>query len=447
MIIKKYQAKTEEEAVEAAKKELGENVYVMNVKNVKKKGIFSFFSPQMTEVTVALEDETDKAIQQKASSRNITEALGKVGSIVEKAEKEDKLLVGREASYEASAFDKGKAYEKPVTYEKPRPVAKPAAQTSEGVGATGAAIEKKLDSIQNLIERNLQTDNEKPAREEEPKKAEAEETAKEENEELKKFFSLLKTTMTDNEVAAEYAETIVADAEKTTKPGTPFDVALAGIYQKMVLKFGKAEVISPAGRGPKVVFFVGPTGVGKTTTIAKIASLFSVVEKKKIALLTADTYRIAAAEQLRTYANILEVPFRIIYTIEEMQSALKDFTDFDYVFVDTAGHSHQNREQKQVMGEFIHSVDGLYEKEVYLVVSATTKYRDLKSIADAYTEITDYKLIFTKLDETTALGNLLNLKLYTGADLSYVTCGQNVPDDMEEFNAQKTVKNLLGGKR
>ena len=99
------------------------------------------------------------------------------------------------------------------------------------------------------------------------------------------------------------------------------------------------------------------------------------------------------------------------------------------------------------MGSFIHSVDSLTQKEVYLVVSATTKYRDLRSIADAYSQITDYKLIFTKLDETTALGNLLNLKLYTSADLSYVTCGQNVPDDIEDFNAQRTVKNLLGGRK
>lgn len=99
------------------------------------------------------------------------------------------------------------------------------------------------------------------------------------------------------------------------------------------------------------------------------------------------------------------------------------------------------------MNEFIHSVDGKAEKDVFLVVSATTKYRDLTSIADAYRGMVDYKLIFTKLDETTSVGNLLNLKLYTGASLSYVTCGQNVPDDIDKFNPQKTVKQLLGGKR
>ncbi len=187
--------------------------------------------------------------------------------------------------------------------------------------------------------------------------------------------------------------------------------------------------------------------MGKTTTIAKIASEFCVGERKKIVLLTADTYRIAAAEQLRTYAGILEVPFRIIYSEDEMEQALCDFKDYDYIMVDTAGHSHQNKEQGEAMGRFIHSVDELAEKDVFLVLSAVTKYNDLVSIADAYTEMTEYKLIFTKLDETSNLGNLLNIKLHTGAPLSYVTYGQNVPDDIENFNPQKTVKLLLGGGR
>ncbi|MCQ2520164.1 MAG: flagellar biosynthesis protein FlhF [Lachnospiraceae bacterium] len=432
MIIKKFQAKTESEAIEAAKKELGLNVVVMNVRNVKKKGIFSFLKPQVVEVTVALEDDTDRAIQEKANVRNITEALGKVNSIVEKSEKSDHF--DRLAGAPINIREKEREDEdtKSVTYERP--------------ASKSSILEEKIESLQNLLEGKLSPESDK--REKENDKNSIEESGKEEkDDELTTFFNLLKTTLVDNEVNEEYANSIIEETRRTTKAGTPFDIALAGIYQKMILKFGKASVITPGENGPKLVFFVGPTGVGKTTTIAKIASKFSVEQKKKIALLTADTYRIAAAEQLRTYATILEVPFRIIYTIEEMEGALDDFRDFDYVLVDTAGHSHQNSEQKNIMGDFIHSVDGIVEKEVYLVVSSTTNYRDLKSIADAYTEITDYKLIFTKLDETTALGNLLNLKLYTDASLSYVTCGQNVPDDIEEFNAQRTVKNLLGGKR
>ena len=99
------------------------------------------------------------------------------------------------------------------------------------------------------------------------------------------------------------------------------------------------------------------------------------------------------------------------------------------------------------MKEFLHAVDGITQKEVFLVLSATTKYSDLISIADAYSLVTDYKLIFTKLDETDTLGNLLNIKLHTGAEISYVTCGQNVPEDIENFNPQKTVKRLLGGRK
>ena len=136
----------------------------------------------------------------------------------------------------------------------------------------------------------------------------------------------------------------------------------------------------------------------------------------------------------------------MIYTMEELENALRDFKEFDYIFVDTTGHSHQNRAQREAMTALVNCVDGLVEKEVYLVLSATTKYKDLLSIADSYRDMADYRLIFTKLDETTAFGNLLNMKLYTGASMSYVTCGQNVPDDIEVFNPQKTVKKLLGGK-
>ena len=183
-----------------------------------------------------------------------------------------------------------------------------------------------------------------------------------------------------------------------------------------------------------------------SNVFAKIASKFCVEQHKKITLLTADTYRIAAAEQLRTYASILDVPFRVIYSIEEMQNAVNDFKNSDYILVDTAGHAHNNVQQRETMQGLLTCLEGICDVEVFLVLSATTKYKDLISITDAYKGIVNYKLIFTKLDETTALGNLLNMRLHTGAEMSYVTCGQNVPDDIEIFNPQKTVKQLLSGK-
>ncbi|MFG6382633.1 MAG: DEAD/DEAH box helicase family protein, partial [Lachnospiraceae bacterium] len=210
--------------------------------------------------------------------------------------------------------------------------------------------------------------------------------------------------------------------------------------------FGQPQPIELTEKKPKVVFFIGPTGVGKTTTIAKIASRFKVEKGKKVALFTADTYRIAAAEQLRTYANILDTPLNIIYSPQELKEELKKLEDYDLVLVDTSGFSHKNEEQRDETKELINKVPKEYEKEVYLVLSATTKYRDLIEIANMYKEHFQFRMIFTKLDETSCLGNILNMKLYTGADLSYLTSGQNVPDDIELFNTQKIVKLLLGGK-
>ena len=404
MIIKKFTAKTEKEAIDNAKKELGEGVVVMNVKDVKAKGLFAFLKPHTVEVTVALEEESEK----------YTAAVSAISNVIASQPKD--------------------------TPQTPPPAPGGSEAEEERNRKESSAIEEKLDSLQSLLEQQLQ----KPEEEKEDRE-EKEEKVKEETE-IDKFMKLLHDTMLDNEVDEKYAREIIDEIEQINKPNMPFDYALANIYQKMILKFGKADCITPSSGGIKMVFFIGPTGVGKTTTIAKLASIFRVDQKKKVALLTADTYRIAAAEQLRIYANILEVPFRIIYTVEEIGKAMEEFKDYDYILVDTAGHSYQNTTQKENMGNFIHSVDDKVDREVYLVLSATTKYRDLVSIADSYKEIADFKLIFTKLDETTTLGNLLNLKLYTGASLAYVTYGQNVPDDIEEFNPQSTVKKLLGGK-
>lgn len=394
MIIKKFTAKTEKDATQAARKEMGEEAVIMNVRKVKAKGAFAFLKPQLTEVTAALEEESEK----------YTAALSSINNVLNASQNRE-----RQNNAAATAPEKRE----------------------------NSAIEEKLDSLQSLLEQQLQKPEEEPeSKVEEPQ----------EESETDKFMKLLHTTMLENEVDETYADQILEEIGQLNKPNLPFDYALANIYQKMILKFGKPSGITPAKDGVKAIFFIGPTGVGKTTTIAKLASKFRLDEKKKVALLTADTYRIAAAEQLRTYANILEVPFRVVYSEEELGKAVEDFKEYDYILIDTAGHSHQNNEQKENMCKLIGTLDEKIEKEIYLVLSATTKYRDLRSIADSYKGIADYKLIFTKLDETTTLGSLLNMRLYTGASLSYVTCGQNVPDDMEEFNPQKTVKRLLGGK-
>lgn len=412
MIIKNFTGKTEAEATEAAKKELGSTLVIMNVREVKKKGLFAFLLPKQIEVTAALEEEAP--------------ARPQYGSILRTAA------------------------DKEIRTEQQNLLAKNSTEN----------IEKKLDSLQTLLEsqlNNRQSEKEESAKTQDVPDAEekedkiqdmavAEKKEEEKNPEQDKFIRLLYNKMLDNEMDEKYVNSILEDASKTKKADLPFDYLLANIYQKMVLKFGKSEGITPSEEGPRIVLFIGPTGVGKTTTIAKLAGRYCVEEKKKVALLTADTYRIAAAEQLRTYANILETPFRIIYTPEELQAAVDDYWDCDYIFIDTAGRSHQNTDQLEKMKEMVAALKRPESYQVFLVLSATTKYRDLQKIADCYGRIADFELIFTKLDETEAVGNLLNMKLYTDAPIAYVTCGQNVPDDMEAFNPQKTVKQILGGK-
>ncbi|SDB10364.1 SRP54-type protein, GTPase domain [Eubacterium oxidoreducens] len=266
------------------------------------------------------------------------------------------------------------------------------------------------------------------------------------NQESLRVMKMVYKVLLENEVDEKYANQILDEMDGVLRSSSSMDVMLSNIYQKIILKFGQNEGINLEGKHPKVYFFVGPTGVGKTTTIAKVASKLKVESGKKVAFLTADTYRIAAAEQLHTYANILDAPLQVVYSPEEVNDALEQLTDYDAVLVDTAGFSHKAKEQKDDVRRLISKTSTAYDKTVYLVLSATTKYSDLLDIADSYAQICDFDLIFTKLDETNRFGNLLNVCLYTGAPISFVTNGQNVPEDIERFNSQKIVKQLLGGR-
>lgn len=407
MIIKKFQGKTEEEALNAAKQELGENVFVMNVKQgVKAPGLFGIFKAKLTEVTVAKEEEAEIL----ARKNNDDEIKATIASV-------DKLRAKTESVPSITA---------------------PAPTNDD-------TVSQKLDTIQAFLEEKMKKDDNP-----EPKVTSVETVNSDDEEEKKEdsnmlvLLKLLYNTMIDNEVNEQYANQMIEEISQSFDDDAQMEYILSHIYQKMILKFGKNEIITPSSKKcPKVIYFIGPTGVGKTTTLAKIASMLAIVDNKKVALFTADTYRIAATEQLRTYATILNTPFHIIYTVDEIVDNFEKYKDYDYILVDTAGHSHHNAEQKENMKSFVHALDDKAEVEVYLVLSATTKYRDLISIADAYKEMANYKLIFTKLDETSTYGNLLNVRIHTGAPLSYVTYGQNVPDDIEKFNPQDTVRKLL----
>ncbi|WP_313132384.1 flagellar biosynthesis protein FlhF [Anaerocolumna sp.] len=410
MIIKKFQANTETEAIMLAKEELGKDAIVMNIKTITPKGIYKLFRNPTVEITAAMDDSNQSSIENKESAPEKTSPKFSAyvkDSLSDIVPEDDKISTTVEAS----------------------------------------AIEKKLNSLQELLEKQM--NESRPEEKEAYAKqwAEKEEIRAEEKENANKNHSLIQLVynqLLSNEVDEKFVNQILGEIENKYKKDTTLDNLLASVYQKIILKLGQPKTIELEDNKTKFIFFIGPTGVGKTTTIAKIASTLKLGKKAKVAMVTSDTYRIAAVEQLRTYANILSVPMQVIYTPEEMETAKEEFKDYDVVLVDTAGRSHKSPEQRTDLDQLIHSVEEEV-REVYLVMSATTKYADLVRITEAYSEIANYRVIFTKLDETGSIGNVLNIRMLTGADLSYTTWGQNVPDDIGKLDTQETAKQLLGG--
>ncbi len=212
---------------------------------------------------------------------------------------------------------------------------------------------------------------------------------------------------------------------------------------KVLIKeyLGAASTLEENMKKQSKIIFVGPTGVGKTTTLAKLAAKASVGMGKSVGLITADTYRIAAVEQLKTYSEILNIPIKVIYEPKEVIEAIEIYKDKDIILIDTAGRNHKVEEQLQEVKELIGYVE---EPDIFLVVSALTAYKDIVSITRSYQFLDRYKLLFTKLDEATTLGNILNMRTLTGKPLSYFTTGQSVPDDIEIADAEKIANIIVG---
>lgn len=405
MIVKKYTGKDETEAVMKAKDDLGSNAVVLNVRTMKQRGLAKVFKKDFVEITAALEE---KDFAQNVNNNKPT--FSRVSSeAIKKQQSQINLLADDRADTNAP-------------------------KQSE-------ILEKKLDSLHDMLR------NQMVKEEETDKKEDTKPAVRPENNANFKSLKLIYNKLLENEVSEKYANAIINDIENSMKKESNLDSILASVYQKIILKFGEPEAIEDDDRR-KIVFFIGPTGVGKTTTIAKLASDFKLTRSKSVAMITADTYRIAAVEQLNTYASILDVPVNVIYSPSEIVESIEELSDYQMIFVDTAGRSHKNAEQRDEIIEMISNVrnSGIdADIIIFLVMSVTTKYRDMVNICDAYKSLNAYRLLFTKLDETDSVGNILNIKLYTGAPISYTTCGQNVPDDIESVDVQKLAKSLLGG--
>jgi len=385
-----------------ARDELGKDAIVTNVKQIKPGGLMRLFKKPTYEITAALDETPPKT---ELSRRESIKAMFKDNPDI--ILDDDKKDAKEDEKFTSSLSDPAK-------------------------------LEQKISNIAMLLEKQMgaaaKADSEK-------KDEEKKDTAEEKN---NACLQLIYKQLLENEVDEKYINQLITEIEPALKKDGSVENILSGIYQKIVLKLGKTEVMGVTQGKARFVFFIGPTGVGKTTTIAKLASKLKLDRKLNVALLTADTYRIAAVDQLKTYAEILNVPLKVVYSDTELKDAYEEMKNYDIVLIDTAGRSHRDKQQREDIEKLISAVPA-EERDIFLVLSITTKYSDLIRITQSYSEIAEYRLIFTKLDETDTLGNIFNVKLLTGASLSYATFGQKVPNDISRLDAQMIAKQLLGG--
>ncbi len=247
----------------------------------------------------------------------------------------------------------------------------------------------------------------------------------------------------ENQVAQELAMEIVKNIQRNCRPEHLLqkqfvNEQIAQQLEKLIPVAG--EIVRTKKVGPHVVALIGPTGVGKTTTIAKLAANLKLREKRKIGLITIDTYRIAAVDQLKKYADIIGSPLRIVGNPEDLRDAVTSMADCDFILIDTAGRSPNDTLKLNELKNFLAAAS---PDEVHLVVSTTASQSSVELAIERFSDVRIDKIIFTKLDEAAHVGVVLNVVRKVNKALSYVTTGQDVPRDIEVGHGRKLAQMIL----
>jgi flagellar biosynthesis protein FlhF len=256
---------------------------------------------------------------------------------------------------------------------------------------------------------------------------------------LKEIYELMEKQEIDYQIRIEIMD-VLLEKWFSQKNEAPISEVTGWLEAELI---SRLEKVSPKEGSfeKKYINIVGPTGVGKTTTLAKVAAESILKQNKKVAFITTDTYRIAAIDQLQTYAKILNVPIEVAYNLEDFKNAAEKFSHYDLVFIDTAGRNFRNQEYVRDLRSII---DFEREMETYLVLSLTAKQKDMDDIFQQFSIIPIKQLIFTKADETSSYGSMLNFIVNHKIGAAYITNGQNVPDDIEKASPEQITKTVFG---
>ena len=391
MEVKTYRAKTMQEALALVRRELGPSAAVLHTREVGGSGLLSWFSgARHIEVTAS----------------NGVRVPSRLPAVTRRAD----------------------PAQSPPPAPVPTPVQIPAPAAvvaDEGKSRFREELRGQLSELQTMVE-DLCRRSQRSSLHDLP-------------EELFHLYTDLIEAEVNEELARELVERVRQEAPAEELPDQA--IVRARVTRMIEEQIQAAGPIRITAGKRRLVALVGPTGVGKTTTIAKLAANFRLREKRRVGLITVDTYRIAAVEQLRTYADIIDLPMQVVSTPREMREAMHAMGDLDLVLMDTAGRSPKDEVKIQELKAFLSEAQA---DEVHLVLSSVTGAATLERTAERFAAVGTTHLVLTKLDETSGLGNLLPLLRGSGLPLSYLTNGQNVPDDIEPADRRRFANMILG---
>lgn len=382
MIVKKYEAATMQQALAEVKKDLGKDAVILHTKTLKKNGILGLWGKEMVEITAS---KDVNVVNRKREAPN-------TGSLL-------------------------KYYKKTLERENP-------SESAENVNVR--LLQSDLNEIKSLVSSLL-------------KRTKNDEVAHLSDELLETYMMLI-----EQEVSEELSKELVnrIHAELQGEEIKDKKIIRKALMSSIIKMLSNVEPISVSEKKGKKVALVGPTGVGKTTTIAKLAADFSLRKKMDVALITIDTYRIAAVEQLRTYADIMSIPLEVVLTPNEIRKALEKHAHRDLILIDTAGRSQKNKMQMLELKSFMEAIGA---DETHLVLSTAANYSNIRDVVERFKDLSIDKVIFTKLDEAVSFGLILNVMSRLNKTLSYITTGQNVPDDISIMDPHMLAKRIIEG--
>jgi flagellar biosynthesis protein FlhF len=437
MIIKKYLVKNINEAMSKIRYELGKDAIIISQRKVRKSGFAGLFSGKLIEVTAAVESSVNEEKKDESHKQNIIteedEFKKSIESIKKLMENEITVTQTKEKPSELNNSNvekerQGSIIDSVVGVEDndgkiiQNDIYRKNSSNSNNYELSVESVHKEVEELKTLINKVIEN-----------KSTISEPVDKSIEESNSLNLDSLKEQLNNLDIDEDFYDDIINMALDYKDEDVSETEILRDIFERDILVTNK-------GLNGKVVL-VGPTGVGKTTTIAKLAGRLALVEKKKVGLITIDTYRIGAIEQLKTYAEIMNIPFKVVITIKEMENAIESMEDCDVVLIDTTGRSSKNTMQISELRAFVQKAN---PDHVNMVISATTKNKDIKGILKGYSELEYESVIVTKLDETTAYGSIYNISRNSNKPISFITIGQNVPDDIKLSTKEELTRFILG---